>query len=134
MALEGAHLIHASRHFERAGLQGQAHRAALTAAAEASRISARHEAYELYRRAIDNMPPDLPVAEQAELHERFADAAGAIEHNAECVEAATRARELYLAAGRPLDAAGLLISMSTVAARDGAPHGQLAGFAERGLL
>src|SRR5205085_12105704 len=96
-------------------------------------ISARHEAYELYRRAIDNMPPDLSAAEQAELHERFADAAGAIEHNDECVEAAKRARELYLAANRPLDAAGLLITMSTVTARDGGPHAELAAFAERGL-
>ena len=133
MSLEGSSIVHASRHYERAGLRSQAYRAALTAARDASRISARHEAYELFRRAIDNMPPDLPVAEQAELFERFADAAGAIEHNEECVAASTRARELYLAVGRPLDAAGLLISMSTVAARDGAPHDQLAAFAERGL-
>ena len=85
MALEGVDLIHASRHFERAGLHRQAYRAALTAAAEASRISARHEAYELYRRAIDNMPRDLPAGEQAELYDRFADAAAAIEHNQECL-------------------------------------------------
>jgi DNA-binding CsgD family transcriptional regulator len=133
MALEGSNIVHASRHFERAGLRTQAYRTALTAARDANRISARHEAYELFRRAIDNMPPDLPAADQAELHERFADAAGAIEHNEECVESSTRARELYLAADRPLDAAGLLISMSTVAARDGAPHAELAAFPERGL-
>jgi DNA-binding CsgD family transcriptional regulator len=131
MALEGAHLIHASRHFERAGLQGQAHRAALTAAAEASRISARHEAYELYRRAVDNMPRDLPAADQAELFERFADAAAAIEHNDESFEAAARARDLYLAADRPLDAAGTLLTMSNMTARGGRSRAEANAFLER---
>ena len=70
MALEGASVIHASRHYERAGLRPQAFRAALTGAEEASRISARQEAYELYQRAIANMPADLPIGEQAELYER----------------------------------------------------------------
>ena len=134
MALEGAHLIHASRHFERAGLHGQAHRAALTAAEEASRISARHEAYELYRRAIDNMPRDLPLGEQAQLFERFTDAAAAIEHNAESLDAAQRARELYLAAGRPLDAAGMLLAMSTLAARNGAPRAEASSFLEQAAV
>ena len=112
MALEASSIVHASRHYERAGLRPQAYRASLSAATEASRISARQEAYELYRRAIANMPPDLPVGEQAELYERFSDAAGAIERNEDCVEAATRARRLYFEAGRPLDAAGMLIGMS----------------------
>ena len=133
MTLEGANVIHASRHYERAGLRPQAFRAAMTGAGEASRISARHEAYELYRRAIDNMPVDLPVGEQAELHEKFADAAGAIERNEECTAAATRARALYQEAGRPLDAAGMLISMSVLAARDGAPKDEVLSFAERAL-
>ena len=106
MGLEASSIVHASRHYERAGLRPQAYRASLSAAREASRISARQEAYELYQRAIANMPTDLPAGEQAELYERFADAAGAIERNEDSVEAATRARELYLEAGRPLDAAG----------------------------
>jgi DNA-binding CsgD family transcriptional regulator/tetratricopeptide (TPR) repeat protein len=131
MALEGAHLIHASRHFERAGLQGQAHRAALTAAAEASRISARHEAYELYRRAVDNMPRDLPAADQAQLFERFSDAAAAIEHNEESFDAAARARDLYLAADRPLDAAAMLLTMSNMTARGGRPRAEATAFLER---
>ena len=107
MALLGSSIVHASRHYERAGLRPQAYRASLSAAREASRISARQEAYELYGRAIANMPPDLPAGEQAELYERFADAAGG--------DRAQRGRrrgghagraELYLEAGRPLDAAG----------------------------
>ena len=133
MTLEGASIVHASRHFERAGLRTQAFRAAMAGAAAANQISARHEAYELYRRAIDNMPADLPVGEQGELYERFADAAGAIERNEECSSAAAHARELYQRAGRPLDAAGILISMSVLSARDGAPHEELGSFVERAL-
>ena len=133
MTLEGSSIVHASRHYERAGLRAQAFRASLTAAKDASRISARQEAFELYERAIANMPSDLPIAEQAELYERFSDAAGAIERNEECVAAATRARELYLEAGRPLEAAGMLISMSVLTARDGSPIREITAFAERAL-
>jgi DNA-binding CsgD family transcriptional regulator len=133
MTLEGASVIHASRHYERAGLRSQAFRAAMTGATEASRISARQEAFELFRRAIDNMPADLPLGEQAELYERFTDAAGAIERNEECTAAATRARELYQQAGRPLDAASMLVSMSVLATRDGSPHQELSSFTERAL-
>jgi tetratricopeptide (TPR) repeat protein len=133
MSLEGANVIHASRHYERAGLRPQAFRASMTGAREASRISARQEAYELYRRAIDNMPADLPVGEQAELYERFADSAGAIELNEECTTAATRARALYLEAGRPLEAAGMLMSMSMLAARDGAPTDEMRANVDRAL-
>jgi DNA-binding CsgD family transcriptional regulator/tetratricopeptide (TPR) repeat protein len=133
MSLQGATIVHASRHYERAGLRSQAFRSAMTGATEASRISARQEAYELYQRAIANMPADLPVGEQAELYERFADSAEAIEHNEECVAAAERARELYFAAGRPLDAAGMLVSMSVLAARGGAAHQEMRSFTERAL-
>jgi DNA-binding CsgD family transcriptional regulator/tetratricopeptide (TPR) repeat protein len=133
MSLEGSSIVHASTHYERAGLRHQAFRASLTAAREASRISARHEAYELYQRAIANMPEDLPVIEQAELFEQFADAAGAIERNEDCVAAATRARDLYLAVGRPLEAALMLIAMSTRDAREGAPAADLRGYVDRAL-
>ena len=130
MNLEGANVIHASRHYERAGLRPQAFRAAMTGASEASRISARHEAYELYRRAIDNMPADLAASDRAELYEKFADAAGAIERNEECTAAATQARQLYLEAGRPLDAAAMLVSMSVLASRDGSPRDEVSSFTE----
>ena len=123
MHLDGSSVVHASRHYERAGLRPQAFRAALTAAREASRISARQEAFELYQRAIDNMPPDLPVEEQADLYERFSNAAAAIELNKESGTAGARARQLYLEAGRPLEAAGMLISDYMLAARGGAGRG-----------
>jgi DNA-binding CsgD family transcriptional regulator len=133
MTLEGASVIHASRHYERAGLRSQAFRAAVTGATEASRVSARHEAYELYRRAVDNMPADVPLAEQAELYERFCEAAGAIERNEESVAAAGRARELYQLAGRPINAAGMLVTMAVVASRDGAPNEEFRAFTDQAL-
>lgn len=133
MALEASSIVHVSRHYERAGLRHQAYRSALEAAREASRISARHEAFELYRRALDNMPADLPVLDQAQLYELYADAAGAIERNEECTTAATKARELYLAAGRGLEAAAMLISMSVLPARGGAPSDEILSYAERAL-
>jgi DNA-binding CsgD family transcriptional regulator len=133
MALESSSIVHASRHYERAGLRPQAFRASRAAAEEASRISARQEAYELYQRAIANMPTDLPVGEKAEIYERFSDAAGAIERNQECGVAAARARELYLEAGKPLEAACQLLSIANMAGRDGAPHAEMASYAQRAL-
>jgi len=121
MALEAASVIHASRHYEQAGLTAQAYRAALTGAEEASRISARQEAYQLYERAIANMPDDLPIDEQADLYSKFAQAGAAIERNAECSRAAVRARELYLEAGRPIDAAEMLTLIAVDAIRSGRP-------------
>ena len=64
--LEGASEIHASVHYERAGLRREAFDAALAGAREAGRLSARREAFELYRRAVDNMPDDLDPLERAD--------------------------------------------------------------------
>ena len=44
---EASSVVHAARHYDRAGLRPQAFQASMTAASEASRISARHEAFEL---------------------------------------------------------------------------------------
>ena len=121
MSLENASVNHASRHYELAGLRPQAYRASLTAAREASRVSARHEAFELYQRAIANMPADLPFEEQADLHAASAEAAAAIERNQEASDLATRARELYQQAGKPLAAAEMLTTISILPSRDGSP-------------
>ena len=129
MSLEASSVVHASRHYEQAGLRSQAYRSSLVAAGEASRISARQEAYELFQRAIANMPGDLPVGEQAELYEKYADAAEPIEQNDDLVAAATRARELYLEAGRPLDAAAQLLNLFSVAFRLGEPTEKLRAYA-----
>jgi DNA-binding CsgD family transcriptional regulator/tetratricopeptide (TPR) repeat protein len=133
MQLEGSNVVHASRHYERAGLRPQAFRAAMTAAREASRISARHEAYELYQRAIANMPAGLPAEEQADLYAKLSNAAAAIEMNDDASGAAATARELYRAAGRPLEAAEMLLAMSCKPGRDGAPTDEVRSFADRAM-
>ncbi len=119
MSLEASSIVHASRHFERAGLRAQAYRAALAGAVEAGRISARHEAWELYRRAIDNMPADLDVGERAELYRAFAAAAGAIERVDDLVAAAHEARRWFLAAGRVADAAEMLTAVANGERKNG---------------
>ncbi|HEX5579237.1 MAG TPA: LuxR C-terminal-related transcriptional regulator, partial [Candidatus Limnocylindria bacterium] len=121
MTLEASSVVHASRHYEKAGLRSQAFRTSLEAADEASRISARQEAYELYQRAVANMPDDLPVLEKARLFDAFSIAANAIEHNEDSEMAAIRARQLYREAGEPLKAAEQQIAMFSVALRRGEP-------------
>jgi DNA-binding CsgD family transcriptional regulator len=133
MDLAASSIVHASRHYELAGLRPQAFRTSIEAAAEASRISARQEAYELYQRAIANMPHDLPAAEQADLYARFSGAAAAIELNEDAARGATKARELYRAAGRPLEAAEMLLAMVTEPARDGAPSDEVRSYADRAM-
>ena len=133
MSLEASSVVHASRHYEKAGLRSQAFRTSLTAADEASRISARQEAYELYQRAVANMPEDLPAIEKARLFDAFSNAAGAIEHNEDAEMAAIRARQLYLEAGRPIDAANQQIAMFSVALRRGEPTGNLLAYVQQGF-
>jgi DNA-binding CsgD family transcriptional regulator len=118
-ALDGQSEVHSSLHFERAGLRSQAFRTALAGAQAASRISGQQEAYELYQRAIANMPDDLPLDEQAALYGEYSDAAAAIERIDECGRALDIARARYLEAGRPLEAAQVLISSSVLGRRRG---------------
>ncbi|HLO36599.1 MAG TPA: hypothetical protein VK194_10970, partial [Candidatus Deferrimicrobium sp.] len=119
--LDGQSEIHSSLHYERAGLHAQAFRAALAGAERASRMSARQEAFELYRRAIDHMPDDLPALEQAQLFSAYSAAAGAIEQNRTSIEAAERARAAYLAAGHEVEAIELLLDLASMPAREGRP-------------
>ena len=119
MNLEASSIVHASRHYERAGLRAQAYRAALAGAAEASRISARQEAWELYRRAIDNMPDDLPAGERAELYRAFAATASAIERNDDLIAAAGEARRSFVEAGRLAEAAEMLVDIANGERKNG---------------
>ncbi|HEX7949496.1 MAG TPA: AAA family ATPase [Candidatus Limnocylindrales bacterium] len=112
MGLEASNVIHASRHYERAGMRTQAYRAAVTGAVEAGRISARQEAWELYRRAIDNMPPELSAGERAELYRSFSSTGTAIERLTDAIEAARLARHWFLEAGRIADAAATLVDVA----------------------
>ena len=119
--LIGASEVHASAHYERAGRRAEAFRAARAGAEAASRVSARSEAFELYRRAVDNLPDDLPLVEQAELYEAYSDAAAAVDDSDQCEAAARAARERYASAGLPDRAAAMLLSIATIARREAHP-------------
>ena len=121
MALEGASEIHASLHFERAKMPEQAFRSALHGARISARLSSHREAFDLYRRAVDNMPADLPPAEQAEILGAFAVEAAAIEEIDICEWAAREARARYAAAGDPAGAAEQLTPLSQMARRRALP-------------
>jgi DNA-binding CsgD family transcriptional regulator/Tfp pilus assembly protein PilF len=102
-------------------MRPQAFRAALAGAREAASLSLHREAVELYRRAADNLPEDIGDGEHADLLYAFSDEAAAVEDDELTVKLATSARERYLAAGRPLDAARMCVSISSVARRMGRP-------------
>jgi DNA-binding CsgD family transcriptional regulator len=119
--LEGASEIHASVHYERAGLRAQAFRTARSGAQEAARLSSHREAAELYRRAIDNMQATLDPAEQAALYEAYADEATAIEHNEAAEEASRLARDRYQEAGLAVEAATQLATLAGIARREARP-------------
>ncbi|HEX5823974.1 MAG TPA: BREX system ATP-binding domain-containing protein, partial [Candidatus Limnocylindrales bacterium] len=118
-ALAGQSEIHSSVHFERAGLHTQAFRAALTGAEAAGRMSGRQESFDLYRRAIANMPADLPLLEQADLYAAFAGAASAIERMEDFRNASLQARERYLQADRPGRATMMLLNLANADRRNG---------------
>jgi DNA-binding CsgD family transcriptional regulator/tetratricopeptide (TPR) repeat protein len=125
MALENSSVIHASRHYEQAGLRSQAYRAAMTGASESRRIGARSEAFELLRRAVDNLPPDLPDIEKAELYSTYSDAAADLERHDEVRRGALLAVEAFLAAGRPDKAAEMRVNLWSVKGKGVAPSQEL---------
>ncbi|MEX0709904.1 MAG: AAA family ATPase [Chloroflexota bacterium] len=120
-SLEGASEIHASVHYERAGLRTQAFRAALSGAQAAAALSSHREACELYRRALDNMPATLEIAEQGALYEAYASEAAAIELHEEAEAAARLARDCYLEVGLAVEAARQLAALAGVARREARP-------------
>jgi DNA-binding CsgD family transcriptional regulator len=122
--LIGASEIHASLHFERAGLRTQAFRAALAGARAAAAISSRRESFELFRRAITNLPNDLPVADRAKIYCEYADAAAAVDDMTALEEAAMQARRFWLEAGDALGAATALSLLVTVGRRDVRPRSE----------
>ena len=119
--LEGASEIHASLHFERARMTAQAFRSATHGALIAARLSSHREAFDLYRRAVDNMPGDVQPAEQADILGAFAVEAAAIEEISTCEWAAEAARERYVQAGDPVGAADQLTVLAQMARRRAGP-------------
>ena len=109
--LEGASEIHASVHYERAGLRREAFEAAVVGAREASRMSAHRESFELYARAVANMPDDLADADRGALFDAYALEATTIEGYAIAEPLWNQARDAYTAAGMRIKAAETRIAV-----------------------
>ncbi len=119
--LEGQSDVHSSLHYERAGLRRRAFETALAGAREAARLSAHREAFELYRRAVTNLPDDLGPSERATILQAYGVEAEAIEENAIAEQAATEAAAAFRAAGEPVLAIGALTALSSPMSRNGRP-------------
>ncbi len=122
--LVGSSEVHASLHFERAGLRAQAFRAALGGARAASKMSSRYESFELYRRAVANMPEGMASAENAEINEEYAHAALAVDDIPAVETAARNARRHFEVAGEALRAARVLLALANAARRDVRPRSE----------
>jgi DNA-binding CsgD family transcriptional regulator len=117
--LEGQSEIHASVHYERAGMREQAYEAALAGAREAARLSLHREAFDLYRRALDNRPEDLDAAARGELLEALALAAAALEEVDDVERLAREAAAAYEEAGDLTSAINILGMVVVMWRRDG---------------
>jgi DNA-binding CsgD family transcriptional regulator/tetratricopeptide (TPR) repeat protein len=104
-----------SAHFEQAQCPGPAHEYAVGAAGEAASVSAHGEALELYRRAVRNLPAQLPAADRARLFTALGDEAAATDDNTAAAEAYRTAHELTASAGDARAAAALVPRMAAVA-------------------
>ena len=120
-ALEGQSEIHSSLHYERAGLRRRAYETALAGARDVARLSAHREAFELYRRALDNAPEDLTPAERGELLEAFGGEAGAIEALDVAEATLTAAAAAFRAAGEPARAVRAMAEVISLWRRNGRP-------------
>jgi len=107
--LEGASVVHASLHYERAGMPEQAFRAALDGARTAARLYSRRESYELYARALANMPVSVSGNERAQILLEHAYASLIVDRAQEIIDWAGRAREEALRADDQVLAAKALL-------------------------
>ena len=104
-----------SAHFEQAQCRGLAHEYAVAAASEAASVSAHGEALDLYRRAVRNLPAQLPALDRAALFAALGDEATATDDNTAAAEAYETAHELIASAGDARAAAALAPRMVAVA-------------------
>jgi tetratricopeptide (TPR) repeat protein len=104
-----------SAHFEQARCGGLAHEYAVAAAGEAASVSAHGEALELYRRAVRNLPGELPAPERTGLFAALGDEAAATDDNTAAAEAYRTAHELATGAGDVRAAAAMAPRMAAVA-------------------
>jgi len=104
-----------SAHFEQAQRPELAHEYAVAAASEAASVSAHGEALELYRRAVRNLPAQLPALDRAGLFAALGDEAAATDDNTAAAEAYRMAHELTASAGDARAAAALVPRMAAAA-------------------
>lgn len=116
--LVGGGEVHASVHYERAGLRLQAYRAARASARAAAAVTSRRESFELYQRAAANLPDDLPAAERAALYDELCGASFAVDDVEVAIASARQARHWHLEAEEPVLAALALLSQAAIARRD----------------
>lgn len=112
--LPGAGDAFRSEHFERAGRGDDAYASAVAAARAAVRWSAHREAAALYRRALRNLPTDLAAADHAALLQAYATELAALDENEGSARAYAAARDRWLAAGRPVEAAAVVAPLVAV--------------------
>jgi DNA-binding CsgD family transcriptional regulator len=122
--LAGASEVHASVHYERAGLRADAFRAAVAGAKAAGELVSRFEEFELYRRAIANIPDGLTASELGDLYRAYGNAALSVDDVPAIEEAMSVSRTYFLEADRPVDAAAALIHLSGHARRDVRPRSE----------
>ncbi|HEY4226952.1 MAG TPA: LuxR C-terminal-related transcriptional regulator [Candidatus Limnocylindrales bacterium] len=115
--LIGGNEIHASVHFERAGMRDEAFRTALDGAEAAMRVTSHREALDLFKRALHNMPGSLPDREKGRILLGASDAAGNLDRVELCRDYAIRAREHALQAGDRGRAAEALLNQYVMARR-----------------
>ena len=104
-----------SAHFDQATLGRQAYLHALLAAREATDVSSHREAFQLYRRALRNLPPDTSPGEHAVLLAALGAEAAAIDDNEAAAEAYNNAHALWTSAGDRLAAAAVVPALVAVA-------------------
>jgi DNA-binding CsgD family transcriptional regulator len=122
--LIGATEVHRSAHYEKAGLRAQAFRAALAGAQAAAAVTSRFESFELYRRAVANIPDDLPPGDAADVWMAYCYAGFAIDDVAAAEGAATEARRLSFDARQPVKAAEALLCLAALTRRDVRPRSE----------
>ena len=119
--LSGQSEIHASAHFERAGMRREAHVTALAGAREAARISLHRESFDLYRRALANLPADIPAPDRAAVLEEAFREAYAVEENAAADGLGRQAAAAYRSTGEIVKAISVAGTVEVLSRRNGRP-------------
>ena len=106
--------IQASGHYELAGRTADAFRTAIVEADAAARVSAHREAMELYRRAVRNMPAEMPPAERGRVFEDLGREEATQDATTAAAASLSEAHEAYVDAGDRLSSARVVAILAGV--------------------